>query len=506
MIKDLRTAIRNDRNLQFILFFAFAIQIIFCITATGFYHTDQHFQVVEFSSQQLGDPSGFPFVWEYDHPVRSTIQVYLFSGYHLLLKNIGISDPYLELTILRIFFGVAMFILFNVMALYYFKDDKKIIPYSVLILLNFSWFLPYVKTLFSSEMFSSLLFFGAIFWYDVKKDKKLSGFFLLAIGFLLALAFYVRFQTGFFIAGFGLWMLLKRQNIANYLFMAIGFVAASILNTWLDYAYYQQLIITPYEYFYTNIIDKRAASFGSSSFLRYIGLLIAVVGVIPLSIILFFYSTKSFLKKYTHVIFFATIFFIIGHSMVGHKEERFMFPVLCVMPIFIGWGLPGLIKFYTSAKKNFRHLLKGIIAISIILNFLLLFLLMFNPYCQTAHFTSKLKNHFKKNDSITNLYFLNRTAFETESKVPLMFYKRSFDNLNVIRINGEELKSFKENDDYLAATFDQAVKEKNTIDSLGFEPVFYSSDFLWGVNNFLSSRKIQVINEIWVLYKKTSRQ
>ena len=502
MLKEIILIIRNDLKLKFILFSALIIQIIFSITATGFYHPDQHFQIIEFSTYQLGEPSGFPYVWEFDHPVRATLQVYMFSGYHLLLKTLGITDPYLELTILRIILGLAMFILFNAMALHYFKDEKKLVLYSVLLLLNFSWFLPYVKTLFSSEVLSSLFFFGTIFWYDLKKNKNPGGIFLLFIGFLLSLTFYLRFQSGFFIAGFGIWMLIQKQKFNHYLFIASGFIAGTVMNTWLDYEYYRQLVVTPYEYFYTNLIDKRAASFGSSSFLRYIGLFIAVVGVIPLSIILFYYAIKSFLKKYTNLIFLTAMFFIIGHSVVGHKEERFMFPVLFVMPVFIGWGLPLFIKFYSATKKILRYLLAIVIWFSIVLNFLLLFLFMFTTYCQTIQFTALLKKHFKANTESINLYCLNRTPFETESNIPITFYKRSFRNLEITEINGEEIKQIKSDDLYLAATFDQVIKEKDVIDSMGYKPVFYSSGILWHLNEFLSSRNIQTINEIWVLYKK----
>ena len=224
-------------------------------------------------------------------------------------------------------------------------------------------------------MLSSLFFFGAACWYDYKREKKPGIGFLLLIGFLFSLAFYFRFQTGFFLAGFGIWMLLKQKNIHHYIYLSIGFIAGVLLNTCLDYGFYGQWVITPYEYFYTNIIDERATSFGTSSFLRYLGLLIAVVSVPPLSVFLFFYAVKSFIKKYNHLIFLTVMLFIIGHSLVGHKEERFMFPVLCIIPIMIGWGLPGLIELYSNSKKAIRFILKFLFIFSIGLNFLLLVLL-----------------------------------------------------------------------------------------------------------------------------------
>ena len=502
MLTEIKKVIRQDLKLKYLLIAGLLVQLLFSITATGFYHTDQHFQVIEFSSHQSGEPNSMSVLWESENPVRSTVQVYMFTAWHWLINTIGIHNSFLELTLLRIILGLLMFAVFSIIAMHYFKNEQKIILYSVLLLLNFSWFLPYTKTLFSSEMLSSLFFFGSVCWYDYFKDKKPGISFLLLIGFLLSLAFYFRFQTGFFLAGFGIWMLIKQKNIYHYLYLAAGFIIGFLLNTWLDHGFYGQWVFTPYEYFYTNIIDKRAASFGTSSFLRYVGLLIAIVPVPPLSILLFFYAIKSFFKKYDRLIFLTALLFIIGHSLVGHKEERFMFPVLCVMPILIGWGLPGLIKFYSNTKKVIRLILKTLIIFSAGLNFLLLILLLLNPYSQTVHFTALLKKYIKKHEGTTRIYSIIRTPFETESITPVVFYRKDFKNLEFIKITKDEADHLNDSAIYLTSTFEQVVDKKKLLDSLGYKPVLYSSSLLWKINEILYSRKILTINDIWVLYKK----
>jgi hypothetical protein len=151
------------------LFAGVLIQIITSITAVGASSADQHFQIIEFSLNQLGQPSGAPYVWEYDHFVRGTIQVYIFSGYHLTLNAIGITDPYTQLTILRIILGLLMFLVFNLLVFHYFgKGPRKTLLF-VLLLMNFSWVLPYTRTLFCAEMMSSLLLFGTMLLYETKK-------------------------------------------------------------------------------------------------------------------------------------------------------------------------------------------------------------------------------------------------------------------------------------------------------------------------------------------------
>jgi phosphatidylinositol glycan class B len=375
MAIGIKEDIRNDPRLKLILITGLVIQVIVAITATGSYHPDQHFQIIEFSSYQVGTPNGAAALWEFYNPVRPTLQIYLFSGWHYFINSLGISNPYTELKILRIILGLMMFMLFNAIAIYYFKGYQKKVVYAVLLILNFSWFLPYVKVQFSSEIVSALFFFGTAWLYDLKKERTPGIAFLLFIGFLFSLAFYFRFQVGFLLAGFGLWLIWIARKPKHILPIAIGFILGSLLNTWLDHDFYHKLVITPYEYYYANIIDKRAALFGTSSFLRYIGLFVAVVTVPPLSIFLFYYAIKGFFKNYKHPLFITTMLFIIAHCFVGHKEERFMFPILFILPIWIGWGLPAFFNYYDICRKWIRYLIKGMLIFSMVLNSVLLVLL-----------------------------------------------------------------------------------------------------------------------------------
>jgi hypothetical protein len=58
------------------------------------------------------------------------------------------------------------------------------------------------------------------------------------------------------------------------------------------------------------------------------------------------------------------------------------------------------------------------------------------------------------------------------------------------------------NNIYLAVTYNDLKQGRPMLDSLGYKPVLYSSKLLWNINKFLGSKKINTINDIWVLYKK----
>jgi hypothetical protein len=195
--------------------------------------------------------------------------------------------------------------------------------------------------------------------------------------------------------------------------------------------------------------------------------------------------------------------FIIAHCVVGHKEERFMFPALFILPVWIGWGLPSFFNYYSRCKKWIRYFIKGVVVFSVMLNFLLLVLLIFNPYSQSIHFTELLDKRLNKPGNTTPVYCFKRTPFETPGKSQYVFYQRYFRNTEIIRVNNSDsLKLLQGDTVYLAATFDDILNERKTIDSLGYKPVFHSSGLLWKINEFLHSKKMHPINDIWVLYKK----
>lgn len=485
----------DNLRIRWLLVVSLLIQLVFCITQVGYFHPDQHFQLVEFSSWQLGEASGATSVWELTSHIRPTLQVYLFSGFIKLCHLCAVHDSYTQLTILRVIFGLTGFILFNAIGIYYFKDNPKLL-YLVLLLINVSWATPYIRTLFSSELASSIVFFGALLLYEQKKEKFL---YVLLTGSLFSLTFYLRFQIAFALLGFGFWMLVIERNYARLLPMAIGFGIGIGINVGLDYLFYDQLVFTPYEYYRVNIVEGKAAEFGTPSFVWYIVMLTLVIGTPPLSIFLFYYSLKGAIRQYRQPLVFAVVFFIVGHCLVAHKEERFLFPVVTVLPIICGWGLPSFLDYYQRAQTSVRTLLKGLLLVSVALTVLVLVTLPLNPISQTFEFSRKIARTFE--GSTPTLYCLNRTPFETESGLPLTFYRRSVPNISLVKFhNADSLRYLKNT--WLITTYNDAKNQFGLIDSLGFKPHLYSSPALWKTNQLLESNGIGTINEIWILYKK----
>jgi phosphatidylinositol glycan class B len=196
------------------------------------------------------------------------------------------------------------------------------------------------------------------------------------------------------------------------------------------------------------------------------------------------------------------LFFIIGHCLVGHKEERFLFPILNVLPLFIGWGLPGLIQYWQTSKKWVKYLIKGSLVFSVCLNVFLLVALVFTPYSQAIHFTYLLKKKFDARP--VTIYCINQSPFETENGLQLVFYRKAIKNIELKKIHGiDSLLVLKDKEMYVSTTYNHTTdEEKLVLDRLGYKPVAYASKFLWDINGFLHTQNINTINDIWVLYKR----
>lgn len=500
-MKQIRIILNRNPRIKYIVWLGFLVQLITSITALGFFHPDQHFQIIEFSSHQLKLSNATSYVWELQTGIRSSIQVYLFSGFVTVCKWIGVANAFTQLTILRIITGSLYWLMINLIGFWYFKRYDSKVLFWVLAAINFSWFLPYSRTLFSSETMGAVLFFAALFLYQRREHHNtFNTKSLIWIGFLFCLSFFFRFQMAFALVGFGLYVLLVKQY-KNILPIVAGFVLGLILNVLLDYGFYGKVLFTPYLYFKWNIVEGKAASFGEENFAYYIAVLLALITIAPLSIILFLQYLKISFVKFRNPLILSVLLFIIGHCVVSHKEERFLFPITDMMPVVLGYAVPALVAVYYSKKAILKYSFRSIFWLSITLNMLLLVLFMFIPYAQTLSFANKLNGKlYKTPPAIT---CIERTPLETESLAPYIFYQSSFKNVSFKKVSTiDSLKQTPVQPKFLAATYNHVKENFKWIDSCGYTPVEYSSSLLWNLNKYLQSKNLNTVNDIWVLYQK----
>jgi hypothetical protein len=153
----------------------------------------------------------------------------------------------------------------------------------------------------------------------------------ISCGLIWSAAFYCRFQIGFMIAGAGLWMLIIRGGTLELVSIAgAAFVAGCGLNECADRWLYGLWSFVPWNYFSFNLVQGGAAAFGVTPWWRLA--LYPAVGLIPpysLAILALLFAGGWYARR--HLLVWATVPLLVVHAVIGHKEARFLFPLLYVV-------------------------------------------------------------------------------------------------------------------------------------------------------------------------------
>ena len=273
--------------------FTLFIVLFASIFSYGFYHYDEHYQIVEYVGLKLGKSSQSDMTWEYHSKIRPWLQpaIYYFVAKPLIFCKI--SDPFYLTLAFRLvtgIFGIVAITLLILLANFYYKDDndkKKAIVYIFLTL----FFIPYFIVRTSSESMSTSFFvmgFAILLLFsknsvrvDNKKDREEINppkvIFLFA-GLLFGLAFQFRYQIIFMIIGFGLWLLffsLKNylKTLVNLTVMISGFGITIIIGILVDYWGYGEWGVSFWNYFYRNLVLKASENWGVEPFWGYLYLI-----------------------------------------------------------------------------------------------------------------------------------------------------------------------------------------------------------------------------------------
>jgi hypothetical protein len=178
-------------------------------------------------------------------------------------------------------------------------------------------------------------------WLVIKNENSNKIFPFLFAGFLLGIAFSLRFQTTLFIGGFGLALLIKKQwkQVLN-IFFGFAFCIAIVQGA-TDMIIWHKPFIEIGEYIRYNI--DNAETYGTQKWYNYLLLSMGIL-IPPISIFLLFGFLKSWQKHL--VLFLPTFIFFVFHSSFPNKQERFILPAI---PFIITLGSVGWIGFLESS-------------------------------------------------------------------------------------------------------------------------------------------------------------
>ena len=352
------------RDKQYRSYIILAVIITLAIAWTNFGHNtgDEYSQIFEYAGYKLGYVNYADIrLAEFDGHMRPSIQVWMVIAVYKLVGLFCTQvNPFVVNYIIYVFSGllsIVAVVLFSQLVIE--QIDVKLRKWFVIFSL-FSWLVLYTSVHFNSDSICGKFFLIGLFFVLENKNQA-SYIKLFCGGLLFALAFACRFQIGFAIAGVMVyWLVVAIRQRAGYLNIVIITLAILlgifIFNIVADYYFYGTWVFSPYGYYYYNIATGTMSGFGVSPWYTYF---LMVAGYLPFGpfyvLASFYYIYKKPKSIYTTII----LSYCILHIIIGHKEVRFLMPMLVFMPLVVFILLQDMLVKYTWVKHNINWIIKN---------------------------------------------------------------------------------------------------------------------------------------------------
>lgn len=303
--------------------------------SAGFNQSDEHFQILEFAGLHLGKNEASDLAWEYEARMRPGLQPAMAYGLHRALGLLGGGEvnPFVVAWLLRLISAVFSLL---VAALLYtvFREryEERAVAWWFFLFSFLLWVGVYNGIRFNSENWSGNCFALAVGLYTYWRNQPNHLQYLL-LGALVGLAFVFRYQLAIMIAGWGLWLILiARERWDKLLVFTLGGLLAAGLGVVFDYWLYGEWLCSGWHYFEQNILLDKASNFGVDPWWHYLTQLV-IKGIPPFSLFYVAAIVAFFWLHPRHWLTWVALPFILVHSLIAHKELRFLYPLLPFLPI-----------------------------------------------------------------------------------------------------------------------------------------------------------------------------
>lgn len=364
--------------------------VVTCVTAwfsIGYFAIDEYFQVLEPARFALGETAEWTLPWEIRERLRPMMQPFI---YYALARALGLRDPFVFGFACRLATGLmcigALALYVRTTLSWFANDEERRLHLRVATLCGF---LPYLFVRTSSETLSlaavtaafALLLEGAAppSWSLVARPRR-----LLLVGFLFGIAFEARYHTAFITLAMLAWMrVFARASWRALGTVALGGVVAVLVGALADRWGYGEWTFPAWRYFQANIVEGAAAYFGSDPPFAFFWILPANV-FFPIVIVFLALAVIAWWRERRHPITWATLPFFLVHNLIGHKEERFVFPIALLATALVTLALRSSPRLWAMSRGA---LAKAVAAMSCALMlFLALYPLGWNHHVRFTRF------------------------------------------------------------------------------------------------------------------------
>ncbi len=139
-----------NNKVKIIWFSAIFIHLLAAWFSTGYFHVDEHSQLIEYANYYLGNIQANDLAWEFKATMRPSLQVFVFVGLVKFFAFLGINNPFVLAAFSRVLSAMLGLLAIHFLGKIVFKASKQ--HYLLFVLIScFLWFMPYQHVRFSSE-------------------------------------------------------------------------------------------------------------------------------------------------------------------------------------------------------------------------------------------------------------------------------------------------------------------------------------------------------------------
>ncbi|WP_164848462.1 hypothetical protein [Halobacteriovorax sp. HLS] len=418
MIKNF---LENDIEINYKKLFIFSafFHLIAVIFSEGFHRPDEHLGMLRYVFVKLNLYPIEELSWEYPAKIRNWVQPGIYYAIAKILNLIEIKNPFTIAFFLRLFtsiFSMYTLVKFSKFSRIFFSSTKAI---NLANLCFFTlWFFPFIHARTTAENFGMNVFaLGLLVLVKsipistlksstntlkinfLSNTKSIPLSHSLLGGFLIGMSVNFRIPLAPMPLFLCLWLLLIAQiKLSNVFVIVIGSFLSILFTSIFDTWGYEELTYSTWSYLYQEFTRNVSQGFGVSPWYYYITKVFSK-GVPPLSIFMIIATVFVWIKKPTHLITWVSLPVFLLHSTIGHKELRYIFPLIIFVPILLALTFE---HFEKTVLEN--RALKLTIRLSIILNLIFLLISSIKPAYTPIHIYKYLYNNGER---INSLYTYN---------------------------------------------------------------------------------------------------
>ncbi len=244
---------------------------------------------------------------------------------------------------------------------------------------------------------------------------------------MLGLSFLFRYQLGFLSFGFILWMVfIRKEKLNKVAYIFSGILLALLIGVVSDRWFYGEWTLTAWNYFEQNIIYDVASKYGVSPWWYYITQSFQTT-IPPFSLLIILSFIVVFVYKRSSPLTWSLLPFLLIHFVIGHKEIRFLFPIIGFIPIIIIQGIEIMQnKWAANILKNKAFLV--FMKLFFVINFISMVFVSLRP---SENDVFLYKSIYKQYQTPVTLYYFEKNPYH--AVLDIYFYKRK--NLEFKQIN-----------------------------------------------------------------------